>query len=248
VILAGWCGAAAAFSVCGRAWRPCCRAGWAGSTCPAGQPDRSGMPVISATQGARADFAPGVIGRSPRTRGHLEDGRLHLFGDGEPHRVGQAAARAGQPVQELTRAAARIGADQHPPPYLAGQLGQGQPGGLDVVSSRVRAGVSCPQQDRQRLPGAFGAMISEDRQRVMAIGFYTSVPPALSPSTPSRSSRQYRRSPAHRCQAPHRQPVPRPAPGRRPAPPGWPSAPAAHRRPGAPPAGRPPGPMPLLTA
>jgi hypothetical protein len=35
---------------------------------------------------------------------------------------------------------------------------------------RVRASVARPQQDRQRLPGAFGAVISEDSQRVMAVG------------------------------------------------------------------------------
>jgi hypothetical protein len=51
---------------------------------------------------------------------------------------------------------------------VPGQLRQGQPGGLDVVSCRVRASVACPQQDRQRFPGALGAVISEDSQRVMA--------------------------------------------------------------------------------
>jgi hypothetical protein len=64
--------------------------------------------------------------------------------------------------------AAGVGADQHPPPQAAGQLRQGQPGGFDVVSCSVRASVACPQQDCQRLPGALSAVISEDRQRVMA--------------------------------------------------------------------------------
>jgi hypothetical protein len=47
-------------------------------------------------------------------------------------------------------------------------LRQGQPGGFDVFGCGVRASVACPQQDRQRLAGAAGAVISEDSQRVMA--------------------------------------------------------------------------------
>jgi len=50
-------------------------------------------------------------------------------------------------------------------------LRQGKPGGLDVIAGRVGAGVPWPQHDGQRLPGAFRAVISEDGQRVMAVGF-----------------------------------------------------------------------------
>jgi hypothetical protein len=68
-------------------------------------------------------------------------------------------------------AAAGISADQHPAPQVAGQLRQREPGGLDVVAGGVGARVPRPQHDSQRLPGAFRAVISEDGQRVMAIGF-----------------------------------------------------------------------------
>jgi hypothetical protein len=39
-----------------------------------------------------------------------------------------------------------------------------------VTGGRVRASVACPQQDRQRLPGAPAAVISEDSPRVVPIG------------------------------------------------------------------------------
>ena len=78
----------------------------------------------------------------------------------------QAAARPGQPGQELVRAAAGIGADQHPPPQLAGQLGQRQPGSLDVIGGGVGPGVARPQHDGQRFPGAFWTVVGEGGQRV----------------------------------------------------------------------------------
>jgi mannose-6-phosphate isomerase-like protein (cupin superfamily) len=81
----------------------------------------------------------------------------------------QAPAGAGQPGQELVGAAAGIGADQHPAPQPAGQLGQGQPGGLDVVAGGVRPGVAGPQHDGQRLPAAV-AVVGEAGQRVEAPG------------------------------------------------------------------------------
>ena len=65
-------------------------------------------------------------------------------------------------------AAAGVGADEHLTAQVAGQLGQGEPGGFDVVGCGVRPGVPGAQQDGQRLAGAFGAVISEDGQRVMA--------------------------------------------------------------------------------
>jgi len=58
-------------------------------------------------------------------------------------------------------AAAGIGADQYPAPRPAGQLRQRQRGGLDVLAGGVRSGAPRPQQERQRLAGALGAMISE---------------------------------------------------------------------------------------
>jgi hypothetical protein len=61
------------------------------------------------------------------------DGLLHVLGDGESHRAGQPAARLGEPIQELVGPAARVCADQRPPPQVATQLRQGQPGGLDVA-------------------------------------------------------------------------------------------------------------------
>ena len=64
-------------------------------------------------------------------------------------------------------AAAGVGADQHPPPQVAGQLRQRQPGHLDVLGGGVRPGVPGPQHDGQRLPGALGAVVGERGQRVM---------------------------------------------------------------------------------
>ena len=68
-------------------------------------------------------------------------------------------------------AAGRVSADQHPAAQAAGQLREPEPGRLDVIGGRVRAGVARPQQERQWLARAFGAVVSEDGQRVMAVGF-----------------------------------------------------------------------------
>ena len=95
----------------------------------------------------------------------------------------------------------------------------------------VRAGVPGPQQDRQRLPGAFGAVISEDSQRVMAVGLL----PRGHGLLLLRARGHDRRVDIDRDQAAARAgrrvagQCPRPAAGRRPALRGWPSAPAAHR-------------------
>jgi hypothetical protein len=51
---------------------------------------------------------------------------VHVFGDGHADGVVQAAAAAGHPVQEVMRAAAGVGADQHPAARPAGQLDQCQ--------------------------------------------------------------------------------------------------------------------------
>ena len=59
------------------------------------------------------------------------------------------------------RAAAGVGADQDPAPQVTRQLGQREPGGLDMVSRRVRPGASRPQHDRQRLPVPAGAVVGE---------------------------------------------------------------------------------------
>ena len=84
---------------------------------------------------ARAHLAFAVVSGSPRRRGNLEDGVLDLPGEGEPGRVGQPPSRLGQPGQELLGAAAGIGADQHPAPQPGGQLGQREPGRLDMVAA-----------------------------------------------------------------------------------------------------------------
>ncbi len=68
-------------------------------------------------------------------------------------------------------AAAGVGADQHPATQLAWQLGQGQPGGLDMVGGGVRSGVPGPEQDGQRLARPVRAVIGEDGQGMEAPGF-----------------------------------------------------------------------------
>jgi hypothetical protein len=83
-----------------------------------------------------------VIGRDPGTGRDFQDGLLGVLGDGHPHRVGQAPGGGGEPGQELVRAAAGVGADQHPLPLVAGQLRQGEPDRLDVVSGGVGPSVA----------------------------------------------------------------------------------------------------------
>ena len=130
------------------------------------------MPVISAIQApGRTDLAAGVVGGRPRAGRDREDGILNVVSDGEPGGVGQAPSRLGEPGQEAVGAVAGIRADQHPAPHVAGQLRQGQPGGLDVIGCGVRAAVPGAQHDSQRLTRAFRAVISENGQRVMAVGF-----------------------------------------------------------------------------
>jgi hypothetical protein len=68
------------------------------------------------------------------------------------------------------RAAAGIGADQHPPPQLAGQLGQRQPGHLDMLRRGIRPGVPGAQQNGQRLPARSGAVVGERGRRMKPIG------------------------------------------------------------------------------
>jgi hypothetical protein len=63
-------------------------------------------------------------------------------------------------------AAAGIGADQHPPPQLAGQLGQRQPGDLGVFAGDVRSGVAPPQHDRQGFAARSGGVVSGRGQGV----------------------------------------------------------------------------------
>ncbi len=126
---------------------------------PAGQVQHAGD---LCDPGAGPLLAPGVVGGGPGAGGHGEDGFLDLLGDGEPHGVGQAPSRRGEPGQEVVGAAAGVCADQHLAAQAAGQLRQGEPGGADVISGCVRAGVASPQHESQRLPGSPGAVISED--------------------------------------------------------------------------------------
>ena len=158
---------------------------------------------------------------------------MHVVGDGHADGVVQAAARAGQPGQELVGAAAGVGADQHPPPRSAGQLRQREPGHLDVLGRGVRPGVPGAQHDGQRLPARPGAVVGERGERD---GTRTSSSRSerLSPS-PSARARSWRRCPpgsgSRPRQARGRRPAPRPAPGPRRGPCGSPAAPAARPRP-----------------
>jgi hypothetical protein len=81
---------------------------------------------------------------------------VHVLGDGHADGVVQAAARAGQPCEEVVGAAAGVGPDQDPAPQVAGQLRQGEPGGLDVVGRGVRAGVPGPPHEGSGSPDPLG--------------------------------------------------------------------------------------------
>ena len=111
--------------------------------------------------GSIPDLPVAVVSRGPGAGGDREDGGLHVLGDGHADGVVQAAGRRGQPGQETVRAAAGVGADQYLAPQVTRQLGQRQPGGLDVAGSRVRPGASRPQHDRERFPVPAGAVVGE---------------------------------------------------------------------------------------
>ena len=83
------------------------------------------------------------------------------------------------------RAAAGVGADQYLPPLAAGQLGQREPGHLDVLAGGVRSGVPGAQHDGQRLPARPGAVVGERGERVEAVVFFQ-VGAAFSFSNPHR--------------------------------------------------------------
>ena len=72
------------------------------------------------------------------------------------------------------RAAGGVGADQDPAAQAARQLGQGQPGCLDVIGGRVRPGAACPQHDREGFPVPGRAVVGEGAQRVEAEGLLPS--------------------------------------------------------------------------
>jgi hypothetical protein len=93
---------------------------------------------------AVADLPAGVVGGGPGPGRDLQDGVVDVGGDGHADRVLQPPAWPGEPVQEVMGAAAGIGPDQHPAPHVPGQLGQGQPGGLDVIGGGAPARRSRP--------------------------------------------------------------------------------------------------------
>ena len=65
-------------------------------------------------------------------------------------------------------AASGIGADQNLAAQAEGQLGDGEPGHLDVIGGRIGPGVAGTQRDGQRLTRPGGAVVSEDGQGVEA--------------------------------------------------------------------------------
>jgi hypothetical protein len=132
-----------------------------------------GRPVVQAEQpgdvrdpGPVADLAVDVAGRRPRRRGHFPDRGLHVLGDRHADRVAQPPRRGRQPGKEPVGAAPGVRADQRPAPQAAGQLGQGQPGGLDVVGGGVRAGVPGSEHDREGLPVPGGPVVGPGGHRV----------------------------------------------------------------------------------
>jgi hypothetical protein len=63
--------------------------------------------------GAVAHLAVAVIGWRPRAGRDLADRVLDLVGDDHAHGIAQPPGPGGQPLQELVRAAAGVGPDQH---------------------------------------------------------------------------------------------------------------------------------------
>ena len=60
-------------------------------------------------------------------------------GDGHADGIRQPSARLGEPVEEGVGAAGGVGADRclPAPPQVFEELGQGEPGGLDVIARGV---------------------------------------------------------------------------------------------------------------
>jgi hypothetical protein len=139
---------------------------------------------------AGSDLALGVIGRLPDPVRELEDGLLHVVGNGEAGRVDQVPSGLARPRTRGVPPPDRCGSA--PAPQPAGQLGQGEPDGLDVVADRVRPGVAGPQHDVQRLARAVRSVSAK-----LAGGSPSSSSTLQQPvpcrSTRSRSSRRGRR-------------------------------------------------------
>lgn len=100
--------------------------------------------------GAVADLAAGLDGRRPGRCRNLQHMLVDRLGDHHADRVGQPPSPPGQPADEFVGAARGIGADQGPAPapVLLQQLVQGQSGGGDVVSCRVRSRVAWAEESR----------------------------------------------------------------------------------------------------
>ena len=84
-----------------------------------------------------ADLPVTVVSRGPCPVRDLQDGVLHVIGHGEPNRVVQPPSGFGQPGQEVVRAAAGVGPDQHPPPDCLRQLRQRQSRRGDVIGGGI---------------------------------------------------------------------------------------------------------------
>jgi hypothetical protein len=84
-----------------------------------------------------ADSPVTVTGRGPRLGRHCGDRLLNVAGDGEPDRLGQPPPRFGEPGKEIMGAAAGVGAHQHPPPQVPGQLRERELHRLDVIGRRI---------------------------------------------------------------------------------------------------------------
>jgi len=119
-----------------------------------------------------ADGTAGIDRRAPHIRGDLGEQLGSLAGQGEADGVGQAPPV--HPPQHGVGAAGVVRADQHPPSGpgagdMSGQLGQRALDHGDVVGGGVGPGIARAQQDAQRLPGAFRAVVDERAQRVEPI-------------------------------------------------------------------------------
>lgn len=76
-------------------------------------------------------------------------------GDGHADGIRQPPVRSRKPVEEGVSPAGGVGADQCLPSVSEryGELGQGEPGGFDVIARGVGTRVAGPQQGGHRLPG-----------------------------------------------------------------------------------------------
>jgi hypothetical protein len=153
-------------------------------------PGRPGRQVHQAGDirdpGPVPDLPAAVVGGCPGVRRDLADRLGDGLGDGHADGVVQPPRSGRQPPQELVRAAAGVGADQHPPAQMLRELRDRQAGRLDMVGGDVRPGVPRSEHQGQRFPALPLSTSSLLTRQTETQGSAPGL--AAAPGTPTRNS------------------------------------------------------------